>query len=107
MIETYQSPGNYLTQSFHQPDYGVLTAIPSDYSLSNILLYPNPATDFVSFDFGLAEADFTIEVFDMLGNKISTSGFASASNASVYTLSTQNLSDSFYFVRISNSSSGT
>ena len=106
MVETYQSVNNFVTQGFHQPNNGVLTAVPNDYSLSNVLLYPNPATDYVSFDFGSAEGTFTIELFDMLGNKISTDNFSSANNSSVFTLSTQNLSNAFYFVRISNPSTG-
>lgn len=70
VTETFTSTNNFLTQGFQQPSglnlNGVGTA-----SIPGLNVYPNPATDVININLNAAQGLYTIELFDLLGNKVS------------------------------------
>ena len=106
MIETYASSNNFVTQGFHQPDYGVLTAVTVIHHSTTILLYPIPATDQVSVSFGNASGNYSVELFDLLGKSISTTTISMAQN-NTGTFSVKELANGTYFAKITEGTKGT
>lgn len=81
--------------------YGLTTSIAqvaaSNFSMS---LYPNPAVDFAQLEINLtASADYTVEVFDLMGKAVFSQTFGGMSGKNIIPLSTRNLQGGMYLVR--------
>lgn len=69
MTETYSSANNFFTQGFHQPESIPISV--NEYSSSqNISIYPNPVVDNLIIDFSSASGNYSLYIYDMLGQKI-------------------------------------
>jgi hypothetical protein len=70
VTETFSSPGNYLTQGFHQPKLLMVSVIGTGLT-SGAGVYPNPTTAFLYINLNnLANGNYDITFFDVIGNKI-------------------------------------
>lgn len=73
MGETYTNSNNSVTQGFHQPNYGIYTLGVNQLNpVKNIAAYPNPVTNNLTISFDNEQGKFIIEVYDILGKKISS-----------------------------------
>jgi hypothetical protein len=100
MVETYNTSGHFITQGFHQPDV-LATAAPT-YQMSNeqIGLYPNPATDHITLEFGQnSEGNYQIDIYNSLGQIVKTQQYSST-NFSRLEISLDGLANGAYFVRM-------
>lgn len=92
------------TLTDNQQDFAlvVLGARPAvNESLKNRLLvvYPNPASDFVHIEFNKPVENFEINVFDLLGRKVFGQTVSKAQNRR-FTLDTSGLSSGNYFIHV-------
>jgi hypothetical protein len=97
--ETYTGPNNILTQGFQQPwDFG--TSIASSQTPVNAHAFPNPTVGDVTLQFGAASGGiYVIEVFNTLGQQLSTAQFASSPSART-TVSLANHANGIYFITV-------
>jgi len=74
------------------PEIGVeeLTA------LTNVAVYPNPATTEVSFEFTSANEDTQIQIFDLLGNRVFNNTFSNE----LVTVNTSNYTNGVYIYKL-------
>ena len=75
-------------------------------NISNVNIYPNPASDIANIKFNLIENanNITVEVFDLLGNKVNHENavnFNATIGENILEAPTANLANGQYFVRIS------
>ncbi len=77
------------------PEIGVeeLTA------LTNVAVYPNPATSEVNFEFNSSNEDTQIQIFDLLGNRV----FNNVYTNELATVNTSNFTNGVYFYKIATS----
>ena len=68
MTETYSPAGNFFTQGFHQPPDNFIVIAVSDPSVETISIYPNPVASNLIIDFSSAIGNYSICIYDMLGN---------------------------------------
>lgn len=101
MGETYSSAGNFLTQGFHQPDYGTLTFIENPNPDAGIIAFPNPVINELNISFGNNREVYVVKVFDAIGNLVRTES-ASAPGNSTYKISFRNYSSGIYLIQIIN-----
>ena len=99
MGETYSSANNWLTQGFQQPwDFG--TGVVPSLNPVSAEAYPNPTDDVVNLQFGDNSSGlYVIEVFNTLGQRLSTSQFTASPSARA-TVSLQDYADGIYFVTV-------
>jgi hypothetical protein len=100
VTETFSSPGNYLTQGFHQP--AILLVSVSGASLnSGAGVYPNPTTDLLYINLNyLAGGNYTIIFYDVVGNKVKTLSAPGGGNATVQ-VKLADLANGVYMLSIS------
>lgn len=100
MVETYNTGGYFVTQGFHQPDVlatGAPTFLSSNESIG---LYPNPASDHITLEFGEnTEGNYQIDIYNSLGQVVRTQDFA-ATNFSRLDIGLSGLANGAYFVRM-------
>jgi len=63
----------------------------------NLMLYPNPATDNLSLNFGMAMEKAQVTILDLQGRSLMT---RSVTNAQVETMNISSLSNGIYFVKV-------
>ena len=100
--ETYTSANNSVTQGFHQPDYGkYVVGINELNTNSTIVAYPNPVTNSLTISFDDAQGKFLIEVFDVIGKRLSAETVEVNSIAvNTHTLAFGNYNMGVYLVHI-------
>jgi hypothetical protein len=98
MGETFSSTNNFLTQGFQQPwDFGTML---TGSDPVNAEVYPNPTSDFVYLQFGdHAGGSYVIEVFNTLGQQLSSQNFTATPSAKA-TVSLTNFADGIYFISV-------
>ena len=68
----------------------------------NLSVFPNPATNQVTLSYQLANSSIsTIELFDVLGNKISSLSLAKSAGKHQTIINTENLSKGAYLIKLS------
>jgi hypothetical protein len=98
MGETYGNSNNIVSQGFQQP-WDLFTSVPVADPV-NVGLYPNPATDFVTLEFGTdAAGTYTVEVFNALGQQMSSQQVA-ANGATRFEIPMTGYADGIYFVSV-------
>lgn len=99
MGETYSSSNNVLTQGFQQPwDFG--TYVPDGQTPVNADVFPNPTSDVVNLQFGdNSNGIYVIEVYNTLGQQLSSSQFAATPSARA-TVSLTDFADGIYFITV-------
>jgi hypothetical protein len=71
VTETFSSAGNILTQGFHQPSLINVNGI-GGVVIPGMSVYPNPAAESININLThLAKGNYSIALFDVLGNKVS------------------------------------
>ena len=71
VTETFSSANNILTQGFHQPSMINVNGIGNN-TIPGMSVYPNPAAESININLThLPQDNYTIELFDILGNKVS------------------------------------
>ena len=75
-------------------------------NISNVNIYPNPVSDIANIKFNLNENanNVTVEIFDLLGNKVNNekaANFNATSGENTLEIPTAKLANGQYFVRIS------
>ena len=65
-------------------------------SLSNVSVYPNPATKAVTFDLASTKEDVQVQIFDLLGNNVFNSSYTKAS----VTVNTSNFTNGVYIYKL-------
>ncbi len=98
MVETYQSGNNYVTQGFHQPNYGVLIGMPNA-SLLDLSIFPNPATDNISLKFGTIGGNYSLYIYDITGNTLRAEQFTAGAGG-LHTLSVKDFANGVYFLSL-------
>ena len=66
ITETFSPSGYFFTQGFHQPDTTYINAV-SEINTEKISIYPNPVLDNLIIDFSSSSGNYTIEIFNTLG----------------------------------------
>jgi hypothetical protein len=67
----------------------------------HISLSPNPASTHVNISFAEpVHGPFTVEVYNVLGTRISTERIEQPEGTKVYTINTNSLSEGFYLIRV-------
>ena len=102
MGETYSSANNFLTQGFHQPDYGTLTFTENQNSGINIIAFPNPVINDLNISFGNSKGTYLIKVFDAIGNLLVVNSFVSNGHSS-FQIPFSIYSSGIYLLQIINS----
>jgi hypothetical protein len=98
ITETFSSPTNYLTQGFQQPSLVLMNSVGTT-GTGKALVYPNPATELITIDLNyLPSANYTIELFDLLGNKISS---MSGENSAVFIFPLSDIANGVYMLTVS------
>lgn len=94
---TFSSTNNFLTQGFQQPNY-TITMIEDFDNNANIIVYPNPADDFVNIDMGSTNLDkYHFELFDVTGKLLVKGNI----NNKITTLDLGSYASNVYFIRLS------
>lgn len=70
MTDTYTSSGNFLTQGFNQPDTDFATAVVNLFHTENILVYPNPAINYIIIDLKNVPGNHIIYIYNTLGQML-------------------------------------
>lgn len=70
-------------------------------SLSDVRVYPNPASSQVSFEFTSANKDFQLELFDLLGNRV----YANSFSQELIKINTNRFNNGVYIYKLVNSNS--
>jgi hypothetical protein len=70
MTDTYASSGNFFTQGFNQPDTDFATAIVNLFPAENIMVYPNPAINYITIDLKDAPGNHIIYMYNILGQML-------------------------------------
>lgn len=68
-------------------------------SLSDVRVYPNPASTQVSFEFKSANKDCQLQLFDLLGNRV----YANSFSQELITINTNRFNNGVYIYKLSNS----
>jgi Secretion system C-terminal sorting domain len=98
-VETYSSSSNFVTQGFQQPDANP-TGITEQHATIDLDLFPNPATDHVTLQFGAdASGEYVVEVFNALGQQLSSQAI-NVTSGSRSDISVSTLADGIYFVSV-------
>jgi hypothetical protein len=98
VTETFSSSSNYLTQGFQQPSLVLMNSVGTT-GPGKALIYPNPATELITIDLHyLPLALYTIELTDLLGNKIS---YMSGQNSAVFTFPLSDIANGVYLLTVS------
>jgi hypothetical protein len=102
VTETFTSPGNYLTQGFHQPRL-LMVGVVGQVLPVNAGVYPNPTAAFLNINLSrLAGGEYSIALFDVVGNKVQyTTAMGKGGQTTVLDLS--GLADGIYLLTISGS----
>lgn len=70
VTETFTGTGNILTQGFHQPSSINLNGV-GGVPAPGMSVYPNPAAEGININLThLAAGEYTVQLFDVLGNKV-------------------------------------
>ena len=100
MSETYIAGSNILTQGFQQP-FSLITATLNINSIGSVSAFPNPVTNELTINFSeLIQGEYSIYVFDILGQQLSALPVALNSINTSQKISFENYSDGTYFVKI-------
>jgi hypothetical protein len=70
-------------------------------SLSDVSVYPNPASSQVSFEFSSANKDCQLQLFDLLGNRV----YANSFSQELITINTNRFNNGVYIYKLANSNS--
>lgn len=70
-------------------------------SLSDVRVYPNPASSQVSFEFTSTNKDCQLELFDLLGNRV----YANSYSQELITINTNRFNNGVYIYKLANSNS--
>jgi hypothetical protein len=71
VTETFSNANNSLTQGFHQPSLINVNGI-GGVAIPGMSVYPNPAAESININLThLPAGDYSIALFDVLGNKVS------------------------------------
>ena len=70
-------------------------------SLSEVSVYPNPASTQVSFEFSSANKDCQLQLFDLLGNSV----YANSFSQELITINTNRFNNGVYIYKLANSNS--
>lgn len=99
MVETYGNSSNMLSQGFQQP-WDLFTYVPVE-SQINVGLFPNPATDFVTLEFGTdAAGTYTVDVFNALGQKMSGQQVTTGNGVTRFEISMTGFASGIYFISV-------
>ena len=91
--------------NFRLTDDSSLTVNTAVSAVSNLVVFPNPATDYISGTFASAIDDnINLRVFDMLGRTIQSQQVSVTEGLNKFTLDLNALSDGIYFIELRNSS---
>ncbi|MDF2435810.1 MAG: hypothetical protein K0Q95_186 [Bacteroidota bacterium] len=101
MVETYQTSGYKLTQGFHQ-NFALSTGINTS-NLSGIMVYPNPANEFVSITLADISRSYIITLIDITGKVLHTES-AGNSEATIR-LNLNDVSSGIYLLKVTASNS--
>lgn len=111
MWASYTQPvlGLNLTQGFQQPDtissQNTTSILSNIFNNSQILIYPNPANEFMSIEFdGMIQSKIEIEIFDLNGRKIQhlQSQFSTLNQSTdKIVIDVSSLTSGLYFLRLS------
>lgn len=104
ITDTYAGPSNIITKGFQQPS---LTVVASHAELNfpeNIRAYPNPAYDYVQFDFSkIKQGNYLIEIYGLAGELLKQTQIEIDSELYQQYFSLSDLSKGLYVFRITNS----
>jgi hypothetical protein len=104
MIETYARPVGYLTQGFQQPSKITITHVEKD--IENLIeVYPNPVREWLNVKVSRV-GSYTIELFNLQGQKLINSEFNASSNNDLFEVDVQPLKPALYLLKITSNSSG-
>ncbi len=100
MTTTYSSPDHFFTQGFHQPEVKVTLEV-KNYPVESFSIYPNPVTDRLSIDFGRAEGNYAIYIYDMFGNVLKSMSLITSTQKQL-NISFKEFADGIYLITILN-----
>lgn len=99
MGETYGNSNNMVSQGFQQP-WDLFTYVVVENPI-NVGLFPNPATDFVTLEFGAdAAGTYTVDVFNALGQQMSAQQVTAGNGSTRFEIPMNGFADGIYFVSI-------
>ena len=97
ITSTFNSTNYYLTQGFQQPNY-IITAVEDFDKNSNIIVYPNPADDYINIDLGTTNLDkYRFELYDVTGRLMMTGNITDK----ITKLDMGSYASDIYFIRLS------
>lgn len=106
--ETVTSANNSVTQGFHQTFCcPIITAIETS-EINNLLVYPNPASQKVTINFGKSlTGQYKITLTDLQGRILIADKFYCDREASAYRLNLSQYTEGIYLLNIHNIETGT
>jgi len=96
IIETGNSPSNFLTQGFQQPADIIITTVDNTQNpKGNVTAYPNPASSLIYVS-GTSNQPMLAEVYDLTGQMVCKKTISTEDNS----LNVGNLSNSIYLLKV-------